>query len=511
MRSQCSVIGATLHGVEAIPVTVEVVISNGLPHMAIVGMADTAVQEAKERVKAAIQAAGFTMPTERITVNLAPGSLRKGGTGFDLPIAIGLLAATQQIDLDKVKNKMFVGELSLEGPVRQVVGTLAFGICAKKMGLDLVSSGDQYVPIDGLEQLRLASLQRLHVVEPFEEVSPLKSEMDPAPSSSVPDFKDIAGHDVAKRALQVAAAGRHGVLMMGPPGSGKTMLASRMPSILPPLSQEEMLEAAVVHSVAGEPVEGILSGIRPFRQPHHTISSAGLLGGGSPIRPGEVSLSHCGVLFLDELSEFRASSLQGLRQPMENGFVNITRAEGNIHFPADFTLIAASNPCPCGYFGDDEHECRCSENQINRYQGRIGGPLMDRIDIQLDVRRLSTRYVLESGSGTDSESLREAVIKAREFAQWRALKLADGKLCRDMNPFRAISQKLSPKKIIDACDLSDEASSFITQMAQNCSLSGRGLINTLKVARTIADMEESGDVTKDHIAEALGLRLRSSS
>lgn len=507
MRSQCSVIGATLHGVEAIPVTVEVVISNGLPHMSIVGMVDTAVQEAKERVRSAIQAAGFIMPGEKITINLAPGSLRKSGTGFDLPIAMGLLAATQQISLDRIKDRMFVGELSLEGPVRPTVGTLAFGICAKRMGLDLVSSGDQYVPIDGLEQLALASLVRLHMEEPFEKVMVSRFDTGDQRRASVPDFRDIAGHEVAKRALQVAAAGKHGVLMMGPPGSGKTMLASRMPSILPPLDQEEMLEAAVVHSVAGESVERILSGARPFRRPHHTISSAGLLGGGSPIRPGEVSLAHQGVLFLDELSEFKASSLQGLRQPMECGFVNITRAEGNVHFPADFTLVAASNPCPCGYFGDEEHECRCTEHQINRYQGKIGGPLMDRIDIQLDVRRLSTRYVLESGKGRDSATLREGVMKAREFAGWRQAKEASrGATSEDI--VKLASTRLSPRRIIEACDLSREAHDFISEMAQSCSMSGRGLINTLKVSRTIADMEESTDVTCDHIAEALGLRIR---
>ncbi len=508
MRSQCSLIGASLRGVEAVPVTVEVVISNGMPHMSIVGMVDTAVQEAKERVRSAIQAAGFVMPFEKIIVNLAPGSLKKGGTGFDLPIAMGILAATQQIDPDLIKDKMFVGELSLEGPVRSNVGTLAFGICAKRMGLDLVSSGDQYVPIDGLNQLALEGLVRLHMEEPYDQVRPSRSGLAGQQRPFAPDFRDIAGHEVAKRALQIAAAGNHGVLMIGPPGSGKTMLASRVATILPPLEQDEMLEAAVIHSVAGENIDEILSGMRPFRQPHHTISSAGLLGGGSPIRPGEVSLSHCGVLFLDELAEFKATSLQGLRQPMENGFVNITRAEGNIRFPAEFTLIAASNPCPCGYFGDEDHECRCTESQISKYQGKIGGPLMDRIDIQLDVRRLSTKYVLESGRGKDSASLREGVIKARQFADWRCSRQTSGRGGSSGDMSKLSNVKLSPKKIIEACDLSDEAREFMIEMAQSCSLSGRGLINTLKVSRTIADMEESQDVNRDHIAEALGLRLR---
>lgn len=507
MRSQCSLVSATLHGVEAIPVTVEVVISEGMPGMSIVGMADTAVQEARERVRSAIKAVGFTVPFDKITINLAPGSLKKMGSGFDLPIAMGILAATGQIDPQTVKDRMFIGELSLEGPVRQNVGILAFAICAKKLGLSLVSAGMQYAPIDGLTQLALRTLGSLHTEDPYEEVRESRCISGTRPAVSGPDFRDIAGHEVAKRALQIAAAGKHGLLMMGSPGSGKTMLASRMASILPPLDQDEMLEAAVVHSVAGEDVSGILQGIRPFRSPHHTVSSAGLLGGGSPIRPGEVSLAHCGVLFLDELAEFRSSILQGLRQPMETGFVNVTRAEGNTHFPADFTLIAASNPCPCGYYGDDSHECVCNEAQISRYQGKIGGPLTDRIDMQLDVRRLPTEYVLESGKGMDSATLREGVMKARAFASWRK--------SRESSAFAAKAFDLggserSPSDVIKSCALDKEGKAFLVSMAESCQLSGRGLMNCLKVSRTIADLEESEDVKTAHLAEAVNLRLRNS-
>lgn len=504
---------ATLHGVEAIPVTVEVVISNGIPGISIVGMGDTAVQEAKERVKAAIQAAGFTMPASKIIINLAPGSLKKSGSGFDLPIAIGILIATGQIDPGYAKGKLYVGELSLEGPVRQPVGILAFGISAYKLGLDLVSSGQQYAPIDGLVQLGLETLGRLHLEEPFNEVVQ-KEGIGGKQDEANLDFRDIAGHEVAKRALQIAVAGNHGVLMVGPPGSGKTMLASRVPTILPPFEQDEMLQASAIHSVAGENIEPILQGKRPFRHPHHSISAAGLLGGGSPVRPGEISLAHCGVLFLDEIAEFRPSILQGLRQPMETGMVNITRADGAVEFPANFTLIAASNPCPCGYFGDSEHECKCSDVQISKYQSKIGGPLIDRIDIQLDIDRLPTTSVLNSGEGKDSKTLREKVLSAKSFSRWRCQK--DGvctqgcgeEVAADLKMGNRARCQISPSAIISSCHLDSDSRNYLETLTQSHALSGRGLINTLRVARTIADMEESEKVLVEHLAEAIGFRLR---
>ncbi len=483
---------ATLRGVEAVPVDVEVCITNGMPGFSVVGMADASVQESRERVRAAIRACGFTMPTHKVVVNLAPGALRKTGSGFDLPIAVGLLAACGQIDGKALQDKLIVGELSLTGQVRPVAGLLAYALCAKRQGLTLLSAAEIGArPVEGLVRQVVKTLAEFRQTE-----FPTLCGNGTFEKADALDFKDVAGHDLAKRALQIAAAGGHGVLMMGPPGSGKTMLASRLPSILPPLEKDEALESAVIHSVAGGDASSILAGVRPFCNPHHSASMAGLVGGGSPPRPGSISLAHNGVLFLDELAEFSPSVLQGIRQPMESGKVTITRADGNVEFPARFMLVAAANPCPCGYFGDKETPCRCTQNQISQYQGRIGGPVLDRIDVHIDVARMPPSGVLATGTGTSSESLRCGVMAAREYASWRRAKSGIDE--------RGAKTEL----LVRACSLSDADLSFLESLAQAGHMSGRSIMRTLSLARTVADMEQTQRVNRNHLCEAVGFRLR---
>lgn len=491
MKGQCVVQAATLRGVEAVPVDVEVCVSNGIPAFAIVGMADASVQESRERVKAALRSCGFVMPANKIVVNLAPGALRKTGSGFDLPIAAGILSATGQIDPQAFAELLLVGELSLEGSVRPVAGLLAYALCARRLGRGMASAPDVCLgAVDGLDRRALNSLSDFRF-PPL----PLAVGTNQPIQPDTLDFRDIAGHEMAKRALQIAAAGGHGVLMMGPPGSGKTMLASRLPSILPPLSKSEALEAAVVHSVLDENLASILCGVRPFRKPHHSASVAGLVGGGSPLRAGEISLAHHGVLFLDELPEFAPSVLQGIRQPLEAGRIVITRADGNVDFPAKFMLIAAANPCPCGYYGDDEKSCTCTQRQIRSYQGRIGGPVLDRIDVHIDVRRMPPSEVLATGKGTSSEDLRRDVLRARAFASWRLAHSGEEKT-------------VSSESLVKACSLSAQDEDFLKDMARRACMSGRAIIRTLSLARTVADMEEQYQVGREHICEAIGFRLR---
>ena len=488
---RCSIRSAVIRGVEAIPVDVEVSVSSGsIPAFNIVGMVDAAVQESRARVKAAIRASGYMMPRDHILVSLAPSSIKKSGSGFDLPIAVGVLMASGQLDPELSRDLLFVGELSLDGTVRQVSGLLAYALCARDYGLALVCSDESegLVSVDGLRQFGLQSIGSLR--EPA--FTSFEGRYANAADSPL-DYKDVAGNDLAKRALQIAAAGKHGLLMMGPPGSGKTMLASRMPSILPPLNEEEMLKTALIHSVAGEDVSRILAGNRPFRAPHHSASAAGLIGGGSPIRPGEISLAHNGVLFLDELAEFKPSVLQQMRQPVESGYVSITRADGNIVFPADFILVGATNPCPCGYYGDSSRECTCSVKKVRDYQNRIGGPLMDRIDLHIDVNRVPPETVLATGGGTSSESLREGVMKAREFSSWR----------REQEEHDTTTQG-----IIRSCRLSSDDVEFFEHAACANNMSGRAIVRVLSVARTIADMDERMVVKKADLYEALAFRLR---
>ncbi len=494
--AQCSVRAVTVFGLEVLPVDVEVDVGAGLPSFAIVGLPDLAVQEARERVRSAVRASGFDLPNSRIVVNLAPGPVRKHGTGFDLAIALGLLIATGQVSPSVIEGCVVVGELSLDGSVRAVPGMLAYALAARDARCALLGPVDPGAAeqLDGLECRSITRLEQSRCV-PQVFSSSLRSRSLPSRRDGT-DFRDIVGHEQAKRALLIAAAGGHNVLMVGPPGSGKTMLARRLPSILPPLDDQERLETAVIHSIAGLTESDALEGVRPFRAPHHSASIAGLVGGGSPARPGEASLAHNGVLFLDEMPEFGPASLQALRQPLEDGLVTLVRVEGRMRFPSRFSLVGAANPCPCGFRGDRARPCTCTPGVAARYLSRIGGPLIDRIDLVFDVDRVDPGLLLRESSGSSSMDMRVQVLESRARASTRGL---------------GPTALLQGTALLKACRLDGPAARQLEAAARLKHLSGRGVTRLLRVARTVADLDRSERVTVDHISEALGFRAKEDS
>src|SRR5881296_924761 len=482
---------AAVLGIDAYLVDVETDISNGLPTFATVGLPQGAVKEGRERVYAALTNTGYTFPLKRITVNLAPADIRKDGSAFDLPIAVGILAATEQISSERLGRVAVLGELGLEGAIRPVRGALPVALAARLAGLEALVLPRENLPEAGVVSgVRVLGAGNLAELADFLDGRAERAKHDV-------DFAEVKGQAHAKRALEVAAAGGHNILMIGAPGTGKTMLARRLPTILPKMSLDEALETTKIHSVAGVlPVGESLVARRPFRAPHHTISDAGLIGGGSYPRPGEVSLAHGGVLFLDELPEFRKNVLEVLRQPMEDGVVTIARAAMSLTYPARFMLAAAMNPCPCGYFGDPQHNCVCGPLGVERYLARVSGPLLDRIDIHLEVPAVKYRALAEQGGGEPSEAVRERVDRARTLQRERFVK----------RPGIYANAHMAPRDLRAFCRVSDGADALLRTAITRLGLSARAYHRILKIARTIADLDGAAGLQPKHVSEAIQYR-----
>ena len=496
------VLSTALVGLDAHLIEVEVDIGAGLPQFSVVGLPDAIVRESRDRVRAALKNTGFKFPIKKITVNLAPAGLKKEGSGLDLAIALGILAAAEVFPAAALENRVLVGELSLDGRVKSVAGALSIGMaCRYKYTVVLpAENAEEASVIEGVEAVPVHTLPEavefLHGRRGAQAVVRGPLTLPSLPTAEEEDFSDVRGQEQAKRALEVAAAGGHNVLMIGPPGSGKTMLARRLPGILPPMDRDEAIETTRVHSVAGLLGHGRpLVTTRPFRSPHQSISDAGLIGGGTIPRPGEVSLAHNGVLFLDEILEFRRPVLEGLRQPLEDGSVALTRVSASLRYPSRVMLVAATNPCPCGFYGDHTRECLCTPHQIRRYRSRLSGPLLDRLDIHLDVPPVPIRELGDEGSQECSRVIRERVTAARDRQAMRYRK--DGVFC---------NAQLKPRHVKKYCTVDADGRALLEQAMTRLGLTARAYGRILRVAMTIADLADSARIQLDHLAEAIQYR-----